>query len=354
MKIKRTTITVLIPAHNEAGCILNTIASIWAQTRPPDQIVVVDDFSDDGTGALVKKRFPRVIVLRPLRNLGSKAKAQNHALFCAYREQYLITTDCIITIDADTTLKRDALSQMLREFDRDPELMAACGTVIPANLDNAYTLGRLGEYLFAFCLPKRLQQLCGGSIYIVSGCFGCYRTAPLRERGGWHTTTMAEDMDLTANYQVRGWKVAYIREAICYPIEPFNFPTYKNQMQRWSAAFFQNISLHWRDYMKRPFGFFVLVSYLDAGLGGIEFLVLPILALIIGWQRVAVGFLIGDVLCIAVMVLWMGRQLKMTKMALTSIPFIFFLRGFNIYFWFEALWNEWILGKHLTQYKKGH
>lgn len=352
-----TTAAILIPAHNEAGCILDTLKSILTQSRKPELVVVVDDFSSDGTGRLIRKNFPEVVVLRPPQNLGSKAKAQNFGLF--YRNpdgkrKYIIRTDVVITIDADTTLKHDALERMLEEFDMKPDLKAACGTVIPANPDNPFTLGRLGEYLFAFCLPKRIQQAYGGNIYIVSGCFGCYRTKELRARGGWHTTTMAEDMDLTADYQAKGWRVSYVHDAICYPIEPFNWKTYKDQMQRWSAAFFQNISLHWKDYGTNPFGFFVAVSYLDAGLGGLEFLFLPILAFLIGWQKVLFGFILWDFFAICVPILYMGWELGMTKKALASIPFVFFLRLLNIYFWFEAMWKEWICRKHMTVYVKGH
>ncbi len=352
----KTTTTIIIPAHNEAGCIYDTLASIYNQTRPADKIIVVDDFSNDGTGEVIAQNFPDVLVLRPSKNLGSKALAQNFALFCQHTDgSYVIQTDTIITIDADTTLKEDALEEMLKVFDKRPDLMAGCGTVIPANLDNAFTMGRLGEYLFAFALPKRIQQEYGGSIYIVSGCFGCYRLEQLRERGGWHTTTLAEDMDLTADYHSRGWKVAYIHDAICYPIEPFNLKVYSDQLRRWSAAYFQNISLHWKDYLTKPFGFFLWLSYIDAGLGGIEFILLyPILTYFLGWEQALYLFLLYDLLGIAIPVVYYGAKLKMLKYALASIPFMFFLRILNSYFWYEALIREWILKKHLTVYVKGH
>jgi len=352
--MKKTTVTILIPAHDEAECIIDTLSSILSQTRKPDLVVVVDDFSKDGTGDLIAENFHQVVILRPEANLGSKAKAQNFGLMYKLGREYLISTDVVITIDADTTLRANALAAMVAEFDRDLDLQAACGTVIPANPDNPYTLGRLGEYLFAFALPKQIQQLYGGKIYIVSGCFGCYRTDKLRGRGGWHTTTMAEDMDLTADYQARGWKVAYIKDAICYPIEPFNWHTYKSQMRRWSSAFFQNISLHWRDYISHEFGFFLWVSYLDAGVGGIIFLLLPVFALILGWEKIFWGFLIGDVLGVTIPVLWMGYKLGITKLAISTIPYVFFLRLLNIYFWFEAMVKEWIMHTHLNVYVKGH
>lgn len=49
------TVTAVIPALNEAGTIPYAIASLAEQTRPPDELVVVDDGSTDGTAAVVSE-----------------------------------------------------------------------------------------------------------------------------------------------------------------------------------------------------------------------------------------------------------------------------------------------------------
>lgn len=43
------TISILIPAFNEAASIGKTIESCLEQSRPADQIIVVNDASTDGT-----------------------------------------------------------------------------------------------------------------------------------------------------------------------------------------------------------------------------------------------------------------------------------------------------------------
>jgi hypothetical protein len=48
----RTGVPVLVPAFNEAGSLVETIESLQAQTVAPTGIIVIDDFSDDGTGVL--------------------------------------------------------------------------------------------------------------------------------------------------------------------------------------------------------------------------------------------------------------------------------------------------------------
>ncbi len=47
-----SSLTVLIPAYNEAKVISHTLQSLWSQTRQPDKILVVDDGSSDETGRI--------------------------------------------------------------------------------------------------------------------------------------------------------------------------------------------------------------------------------------------------------------------------------------------------------------
>ena len=71
-------LTVIIPAYNEAASIGDTIRSLQRQRAPAQEIIVVDDGSTDGTGDAA--RALGVTVIRPERNSGSKAGAQNVAL----------------------------------------------------------------------------------------------------------------------------------------------------------------------------------------------------------------------------------------------------------------------------------
>jgi glycosyltransferase involved in cell wall biosynthesis len=60
----RGSIGVVIPVFNKRQWVVRCIASVLAQTRVADDIVVVDDGSSDGSAELVKHVFPRVRVLR--------------------------------------------------------------------------------------------------------------------------------------------------------------------------------------------------------------------------------------------------------------------------------------------------
>lgn len=74
------TITVIVPAYNAAPFLPAALASIRAQTDPPEEVLVVDDGSTDGT-AEVGARHAGGLNLRVLRQANSgAAAARNHAL----------------------------------------------------------------------------------------------------------------------------------------------------------------------------------------------------------------------------------------------------------------------------------
>lgn len=57
-------ISVLIPAYNCQATIRETLDSVLAQTRPPDEILVMDDGSTDQTPEILESYKPRIQVLR--------------------------------------------------------------------------------------------------------------------------------------------------------------------------------------------------------------------------------------------------------------------------------------------------
>src|SRR3954453_23506940 len=179
-------LTVIVPAYNEAETVAETIASIRAQTMPPAEILVVDNCSTDETAAVA--RAAGATVLSPPQNTGSKAGAQNFALDAVH-------TELVMAIDADTTLAPDGIELLLPALD-DPDVAAACGSVLPRHVHSVWERGRYIEYMFAFGFFKRVQDHYGKPL-ISSGCFSAYRTHELRALGGWPDRTMAEDMDLT-------------------------------------------------------------------------------------------------------------------------------------------------------------
>ena len=336
-------LTVLVPAYNEAESVADTVRSLREQTLPPEEILVIDDCSTDGTAEAAREAGATVI--QPPKNTGSKAGAQNYAL-------QFVKTEFTMAVDADTFVAPDAIEKVMRALD-DPGIAAACGFVLPRHVKTVWERGRYIEYLFAFTFYKPIQDYYERPL-ISSGCFSIYRTDILKGNGGWQTRTMAEDMDLTWSFYEQGHGVRFVPQAVCYPIEPHDFKFMGTQLRRWSHGFLQNVQLHWRGLMREPYlRLTVTVALWDALIASLAFLfVLPVLCIV-----VSPLFLLGYVLdapAVAVPVLVKGIQRGEFLKALSSLPSFFVLRLLNGVYMLRAAWCEWVIKRPLRVYEKGH
>ena len=336
-------LTVIVPAYNEEASIAETIRSIQNQSPPPHEILVVDDFSSDRTGEIA--RSLGVTVFRPPANTGSKAGAQNFALRHVH-------TPFVMAIDADTTLAPNAINLLMHGLD-DSKIAAVCGFVIPRRVKTLWERGRYIEYLFAFTFYKPIQDFYRKPL-ISSGCFSAYRTDVLRKNGGWSTRTLAEDMDLTWSFYQADHGVRFIPEAVCYPIEPYNFKLMKAQLRRWSHGFVQNVGLHWRGVLEVPFlRSAVAVALWDALFASMAYLfLLPLLMLFVS-PMFALAYVI-DIPAVAMPVLVQARSRNETIRALASLPAFIVLRIVNAVFMLQAFCAEIILKRSFHVYEKGH
>jgi glycosyltransferase involved in cell wall biosynthesis len=102
--VTRPTVTVVIPVRDGAGHVGRALASVVAQTVPPDAVAVVDDGSRDATVAVASRFGPPVtVVSTPPRGA---AAARNRGIRDA-------TTDTIAFLDADDTWPSDRLERHL-------------------------------------------------------------------------------------------------------------------------------------------------------------------------------------------------------------------------------------------------
>lgn len=104
-------VTVVIPARNEADRLPRLLGTLAHQTRPPDQVVVVDDASADGT-AEIARRFEgvEVVTARPVPE-GWTGKSWA----CAGGVE-ASDGEVIVFLDADVSLAADALAAILASW----------------------------------------------------------------------------------------------------------------------------------------------------------------------------------------------------------------------------------------------
>jgi poly-beta-1,6-N-acetyl-D-glucosamine synthase len=340
----RTGVTVLIPAYNEAESVGDTIESLLKQTVAAAEIIVIDDCSSDGTGDVA--RAYGVTVIRPPANTGSKAGAQNFALA-------QVSTEFTMAIDADTIVAPDAVERFLAVM-ADPAMAAACGFVVPRHVRSVWERGRYIEYLLAFSFYKPIQDHFGKPL-IASGCFSIYRSEVLRAHGGWQTRTMAEDMDLTWSMYAAGQRVRFVPEAVCYPIEPHDFFFMRKQLRRWSHGFMQNVQLHHVNLLGIPFLRSVVgVALWESTVASVIYLgIVPLSALFFRQPAILLMYIL-DAPALMTPVLSQAAARGEFWRALASIPSFFVIRIVNCFFVLEAIWSEFIVGRRLLVYEKGH
>lgn len=113
----RPFLTVIVCAHDEARYLPACLHSLLAQTRPPDEILVVDNASTDETAA-VAAQVPGVrVVDEPRKGLVVAREAGRRAA----------RGDILVYVDADCRAPLAWLARVERRFVRDPELLAISG-----------------------------------------------------------------------------------------------------------------------------------------------------------------------------------------------------------------------------------
>jgi peptidoglycan-N-acetylglucosamine deacetylase len=236
-------VTVLIPAHNEEGVIVQTVTSVLASDHPEMHVIVVNDGSTDDTGMLLDMHFsdePRVQIVHQV-NRG-KAAALNHAMGLAQ-------TEIVVTIDADTEIESDAIRQLLRHFS-DPQTGAVAGNVKVGNRSRWLTRWQALEYITSQNMEKRAFDLLN-CITVVPGALGAWRNKAIEAAGGITADTVAEDADLTVAIRRLGWRVTYEERAIAWTEAPETAGALIRQRFRWTFGTLQSFWKH-RDTLFRP------------------------------------------------------------------------------------------------------
>jgi cellulose synthase/poly-beta-1,6-N-acetylglucosamine synthase-like glycosyltransferase len=234
-------ISILIPCHNEGKSIQACVDSCLDQTRPADEIVVVDDGSTDNSAEILKQYGDAIKVITIPYATGNKSRAQERALDH-------ITGDVFIATDGDTLLDPNFVEEILKPFE-DPAV-AAAGGYIKSLEHNWLTALREMDYLIGQDLHKRAQAFIN-ALFVIPGCAGAFRTDVFREVLTFDHDTVTEDLDFTYKLHKNYYKIAYAPLALVYTQDPSTLFSYIQQMRRWYGGGWQNLLKHFK-ILRRP------------------------------------------------------------------------------------------------------
>lgn len=107
---RRRKVSVIVPAYNEERRIGTLLQSLARQSRPADEVLVVDDRSTDATAAIARRLGARVR-RAPARPPGWVGKS-----WACWVGARLSAGDLLVFLDADVRLAPDGLSRLLAAY----------------------------------------------------------------------------------------------------------------------------------------------------------------------------------------------------------------------------------------------
>ena len=236
-------VSVIVPAYNEQVNAIRTVKSLQTQDYKNLEIIFIDDGSKDETFQIVTEAFkddPKVHVLTKIN--GGKATALNFGIARC-------SSEFVVCIDADTQLKSDAISELMKKFDNN-SVAAVAGNVKVGNEVNMITRWQSIEYITSQNFDRRAFDLLN-CITVVPGAIGGFRKSALEEAGGFTSDTLAEDCDLTMRLHRCGYTIRNCTAAISYTESPESLKQFMKQRFRWSFGVMQCFWKH-RDTVFNP------------------------------------------------------------------------------------------------------
>lgn len=235
-------VSIIVPGYNEEVNAVNSLENLLKCDYENFNILFIDDGSTDNTYEKVREAFlhhPKISVLSKAN--GGKASALNFGIGQT-------TADYVVCIDADTKLKSNAVSLLMRHFLASRELDqkpvgAVAGNVKVGNEVNMITRWQSIEYITSQNFDRKAFAYIN-AITVVPGAIGAFKKEALIDAGGFTTDTLAEDCDLTIRILKAGYSIENENDAIAMTEAPESVKQFLKQRFRWSFGVMQTFWKH--------------------------------------------------------------------------------------------------------------
>ena len=283
-------ITLIVPAHNEEGFIVESIRALSKLYYPELEIVVVNDGSADNTLLRMKTAFqlrvarllylpkiptapvraiyksdidPRLLVVDK-EGAGSKADAINAGINIA-------SSPFVCVVDADSMLEKESLLRIMAGVFSDSHPVVAAGGIVRVLNGCTMTQGELRhvglprsaieimqviEYLRAFLIGREAWAYFR-ALPIISGAFGIFSTDLVRKVNGFRPHAIGEDFDLVLRMhrllleQKKEYHIAFVPDPTCWTEVPSDLRSLGRQRARWHKGLIDTLWPN-RDMLFRP------------------------------------------------------------------------------------------------------
>ncbi|MFT8318349.1 MAG: glycosyltransferase family 2 protein [Sporolactobacillus sp.] len=228
-------VSVLVPAHNEAIVIAQTVNALLDFDYPPEkyEIIVINDNSSDNSSEILRvlqeqhKDRQLTVINTDAKNGG---KGKSNALNIGLKES---KGSYIAVYDADNTPEKEALYSLVSELVANLRLGAVIGKFRTRNrrvnlLTKFINVETLSHQWMSQAGRWQLFKLC-----TIPGTNFMIRRALLEKIGGWDVHALAEDTELSFRVYMNGYLIKFQPKAVTWEQEPETLAVWFKQRTRW-------------------------------------------------------------------------------------------------------------------------
>lgn len=235
-------ITLCVPAHESLDVIAGQLEALRGVTYPHDSWIL-DEGGSDEVRALARthgvKYFTRRGVERwnqPKPPFQAATKAGNVNAWLDHVDQLGLGYEVFVQLDIDHRPRPDYLTRVLGYF-RDAKVAWVQAPSVCGNLDS-WTARGLAEQDLIFQGPLQMGFYGATGTPFIIGSHTSYRTAAVREIGGFQPTRAEDHLD-TVVLAAHGYTGVFVPELIAVGDGPDDLATYLRQQFAWAHSMIQ-------------------------------------------------------------------------------------------------------------------
>jgi poly-beta-1,6-N-acetyl-D-glucosamine synthase len=282
-------VAVLIPAHNEAVVIGDSLRAIMALV-PRGNVHVVSDGSTDDTERIARQCGAKV--MRTTSNVGKAGALQQAIGRFRLTERFAV----VMLLDADTRVQPGYFDAALPMF-ASPGVVAVAGCVRTARERSLSLIGSIlvGHRQRIYAIGQRVLKFGQtwtrtNATHIVPGFASLYRTEVLPHIDMNPPGLVIEDFNMTFEvYQKRLGKVGFTLSAVAVTQDPDNLGDYIRQTRRWAIGLWQTVRRH--PPRANLFTVMVALLLLELVASSLLYLLLPLLLTVLVLPHLVTGAL---------------------------------------------------------------
>ncbi len=237
-------VSILIPAHNEAEVIENTVENISKIEYPNYEIIVIDDRSTDNTAQILENICTKYKNLkyfsRTKEAFAGKSAVLNDALKIA-------KGDAILVFDADARVKPDFLKELIPALEPEQVGAVQARKVIINREQNFLTRCQDNEMAVDTHFQVGRDSVKGA--VELRGNGELIKRKALEDVGGWNIYTITDDLDLSTRLQIKGWDVRFCPDVCVYEEGVPSYIPLLKQRRRWIEGSIRRYLEHFSDVL---------------------------------------------------------------------------------------------------------